>query len=263
MDIFSVIGLVIGCALVVFGIISGGGTADQFIDIPSMAIVFGGTFGALFISYPFEMFKMIPKHFKLVFGKNPYDAMQYIQQIVDLAQEARKKGLLALEEKAADIEDKFLYDSIMLIVDAIEPDRVKRILETQVDYIDQRHDYVVGFYDRGAALAPAFGMIGTVIGLINMLGNLEMSDPSILGVGMSLALITTLYGSLLANLLFTPISSKLIVLHEQERLCLELIIEGVVSIQAGENPRHIEQKLISFLPVSMQEEEIEDIKEEE
>lgn len=254
MDIFSIVGLLIGCALVIFGIVSGGGDLMSFVDPASMAIVAGGTLGALFISYPFETFKMVPNHLKVVFGHNPYDPMRYIEQIVELAQEARKKGLLALEEKADGIEDKFLFDSIMLIVDAIEADRVKRILETQIEYIQQRHDYVVSFYDRGAALAPAFGMIGTVIGLINMLANLDANDPAALGAGMSLALITTLYGSVMANLLFTPFSSKLQVIHEKEMLCLELVVEGVVSIQAGENPRHIEQKLISYLPANVKEE---------
>ena len=253
MDIFSLIGLVLGMALVVFGIINGKGDLLSFLDPASFCIVAGGTFGALFISYPFDTIKQIPKHLKLVFGKDNYNPMEYIAQISELAKTARKNGLLALEDKAAEMEDKFMADSIMLIVDAIDPDRVRKIFDSQLDYIQQRHDYTIGFYERAAGLAPAFGMIGTVIGLINMLANLDANDPKALGEGMSLALITTLYGSLLANLFFTPISNKLQVIHEHEMLCMELVVEGILSIQAGENPKHIEDKLISFLPEKMRE----------
>lgn len=254
MDIFSLIGLIAGLGLVVFGMVSDGGSLIAFLSPSSFAIVFGGTFGALFISYPFDTIKQIPSHLKLVFGKDNYNPIEYITQISDLAKVARKNGLLALEDKAAEIEDKFLANSIMLIVDAIDPDRVRKIFDSQLDYVQQRHDYTIGFYDRAAGLAPAFGMIGTVIGLINMLANLNASDPDALGAGMSVALITTLYGSVMANLFFTPISNKLQVIHEHEMLCMELVVEGILSIQAGENPKHIEDKLISFLPEKSQEE---------
>lgn len=259
MDIFSIFGLLLGMALVCFGIVSGDNGADfsamiDFLSLSSFCIVIGGTFGALMISYPFETIKQIPKHLKIVFSKDNYNPMEYIAQISDLAKTARKNGLLTLEDKAAEIEDKFLADSVMLIVDAIDADRVKKIFDSQLDYVQQRHDYAISFYDRAAALAPAFGMIGTVIGLIKMLGELDASDPSALGAGMSVALITTLYGSLMANLLFTPISNKLQVMHEHEMLCMELVIEGILSIQAGENPKHIEDKLISYLPENIRDE---------
>lgn len=253
MDIFSIIGLLLGMALVGFGIMSGGGDIKAFFSLSSFFIVFGGTFGALMISYPFETIKQIPKHLKVVFSKGSYNPMEYIAQISDLAKSARKNGLLTLEDKAAELEDQFLADSVMLIVDAIDADRVKKIFDSQLDYVQQRHDYAINFYDRAAALAPAFGMIGTVIGLIKMLGELDAQDPTVLGAGMSVALITTLYGSLMANLVFTPISNKLQVVHDNEMLCRELVVEGILSIQAGENPKHIEEKLISYLPENMRE----------
>lgn len=253
MDIFGLIGLFLAIALCIYGIISGGGDIVSFISPGSLAIVLGGTVGALMLATPIETIKDVPKHFKMVLTKSPYVPQDYIAQIVELAKVARKNGLLALEEKAKDVSDNFLAGSIMLIIDAIEPDRVQRILETQINYIQERHEAAMSFYDKAAGLAPAFGMIGTVIGLINMLGDLALADPESLGVGMSIALITTLYGSFLANVLFTPISSKLEALNNQEMLCLKLAMEGIISIQAGENPKHIESKLVSYLPAAMQE----------
>ena len=252
MDIFALIGLLMAIALCIFGIISGGGQLGSFIDVASLAIVLGGTTGGLMLGTPFEIIKSMPKHFKIALSKSPYVPADYIAQIVDLAQIARKNGLLALEEQANNIEDTFLSGAIMLIIDAIEPERVQRILETQIQYIADRHDEVTGFYDRASGFAPAFGMIGTVIGLINMLGNLAMADPETLGAGMSTALITTLYGSFFANVLFSPISAKLSAIGNQELLCLRLAMEGVISIQAGENPKHIESKLTSYLAASEQ-----------
>ncbi len=251
MDIFGLLGLILGFAMVCYGIVSGGGSLIDFVNVPSLAIVIGGTFGALFISYPFDTIKQIPKHFRVVFGKDPFLPTEYISQISELAKAARKNGLLSLEDMAAELDSKFLASSIMTIVDVNDADRVRKMFDAQLDYVHQRHEYTIGFYDRAAALAPAFGMIGTVIGLINMLAEIGDANPESLGVGMSVALITTLYGSVLANLFFTPIGSKLQVLHEHEMLCMELVVEGVLSIQAGENPKQIEEKLISFLPENM------------
>lgn len=253
MEIFSVLGLVFGAAMVCWGMMDGGAGLGLFVSPSSFAIVLGGTMGCLCVSYPLSMIKQIPKHFKLVFMKNNFNPADYIEQIVDLAKIARKSGLLALEDTADNLENAFLSEGILLIVDGIEAERVKKILDNKIDYTLQRHEYAITFYDRAAALAPAFGMIGTVIGLIQMLANLSAADPSEMAKGMSVALITTLYGSLLANLLFTPISNKLQVLHEQETICLELVMEGILSIQAGENPNHIEEKLHSYLPESQRE----------
>lgn len=180
--------------------------------------------------------------------KNSFNPADYIEQIVDLARIARKSGLLALEDTADTLENSFLAEGVLLIVDGIEAERVRKILDNKISYTLQRHEYAITFYERASALAPAFGMIGTVIGLIQMLANLDAADPSDMAKGMSVALITTLYGSLLANLLFTPIANKLQVIHEQEVICLELVMEGILSIQAGENPNHIEEKLHSYLP---------------
>lgn len=251
MEIFSVLGLLVGTIMVVYGMISGGSSLGLFVSPSSFCIVLGGTMGALCISYPLSMIKQIPAHFKLVFMKNNFNPAEYIEQIVELARVARKSGLLALEDTAEKIENTFLSEGILLIVDGIEAERVKKILDNKIDYTLQRHEYAITFYERASALAPAFGMIGTVIGLIQMLADLSAADPNKMAQGMSTALITTLYGSLLANLIFTPIANKLQVLHEQEVTCLELVMEGILSIQAGENPKHIEEKLHSYLPEAM------------
>ena len=156
------------------------------------------------------------------------------------------KGLLSLEDKLNGINDDFLRNSLMLVVDSVEPEKVKQLLESEIDYLDDRHAQDRDFYDKGAAFAPAFGMIGTLIGLINMLQALD--DPDAIGPAMSVALVTTFYGSVLANMVFLPVSYKLKNRHEQEILCKMLISEGVQAIQAGENPKFIEEKLNQFLP---------------
>ena len=181
-----------------------------------------------------------------MFAPTKYNPMDYITQIVDLATEARINGLLSLEGKLAETKDPFLKSSMMLVVDAVEPDKVKQLLETELEYLDERHAQDRAFYEKAAAYGPAFGMIGTLMGLVNLLKNL--SDPDAIAPAMALALVTTFYGSVLANLIFTPIANKLKVRHEEEYLCKMIIAEGVQSIQAGDNPRFIEEKLTQLIP---------------
>ncbi|NLL02679.1 MAG: motility protein A, partial [Clostridiales bacterium] len=173
----------------------------------------------------------------------------YIEKVVEYAQEARRKGLLTLEDKANQEEDEFFKNSIMLIVDAIEPTKVKEMLENELDCLEQRHAKGWQMYEKAATFAPAYGMIGTLIGLINMLKNLDMDVGGASGIaqGMSVALITTFYGSILANLILMPIANKLKIRHYEEMVCKEVIVEGVLSIHAGTNPRHIEERLKAFV----------------
>lgn len=158
------------------------------------------------------------------------------------------KGLLSLEDKLNDIQDPFLHNSLLLVVDSVDLEKVKNLMETELTQLDERHALDREFYERGASAAPAFGMIGTLIGLILMLGN--MSDVDKLAQGMAVALITTLYGSLLANVIFTPMANKLKARHDEEFLCKTLIMEGVIAIQEGENPKFIEEKLYKLLPAT-------------
>ena len=180
-----------------------------------------------------------------IFKNETLNPAEAIQHIIDLSNTARKEGLLALEEAANGIEDEFLKKGIMLVVDGTDPELVRGIMETDLSCISARHKKNIGFWEKWAELGPAWGMIGTLIGLILMLKDLD--DPSSIGPSMAVALVTTLYGSLIANWLCTPVATKLQVNDTMEMMMKEITVEGILSIQAGENPRVIEEKLKSFL----------------
>lgn len=244
MDIMTLIGLIAGIFLVINGILSTGALSN-FYDSGSIFITIGGTFAVLLMTFPLGVIKKALGGIKIALFPKKFEPKKYIAIIVDIAVEARKKGLLALEDKAKEYSDPFIKKCIMLIVDAMEPEKVRNVLETELFYIEERHKNIQTFYEKGAAYAPAFGMIGTLIGLVNMLKSL--SDQASLGPNMSVALITTFYGSLLANMFFIPIAGKLKIRNDEERICKEILIEGILSVQAGENPRNIQEKLNAFL----------------
>ncbi len=247
MDFATIIGLVVALALVIFGIVNGNGMSAimAFLDAPSALITFGGAFGALLASMKIKDFTTGLKGILVAIKEQKYDQMATIKQIIELSNVARKEGLLALEEAASNLEDPFMKKGILLIVDGTEPDLVRGILETELSCIEARHQKVSGFWLTLSGNGPAWGMIGTLIGLVNMLKSLD--DPSTIGPAMAVALITTLYGSLLANWICNPVAFKLNVDNEMEITLKEVMIEGLLSIQAGENPRVIEEKLKSFL----------------
>ncbi len=259
MDITTIIGWVLGIGVLVFGIMYDKGDPENgvaaqmivdnlfnFIDVPSIAVVLGGCISGLMVAFPLNIFAKIPRHLKIMFLPTKYRPQDYITQIVDLATEARINGLLSLEGKLNETKDEFLKSSMMLVVDAVEPDKVKQLLETELEYLDERHAQDRAFYDKAGAFGPAFGMIGTLMGLVNLLK--QLSDPDKIAPAMALALVTTFYGSCLANMIFIPMSNKLKVRHEEEYLCKMIIAEGVQSIQAGDNPRFIEEKLTNLIP---------------
>ena len=246
-DIASILGLVICFGMVLLGIITSGGiqTVGGFIDIPSIAITFGGAFCCVLASVQLKDFVEGLKSFALVLKVHVYDTSGMIQKIIELSNVARKEGLLSLEEAAGDLDDEFLKKGILLIVDGTDPELVRAIMETELVSLDDRHKSKISFWENVATMGPAWGMIGTLVGLVNMLK--KMSDPSSIGPSMATALITTLYGSLLANWIATPIATKLKTNNAAEITLKEIMIEGLLSIQAGENPRVIEEKLKSFL----------------
>ena len=254
MDITSILGVVIGAVLIVFVGISPA-KLGNFWDGPSIAIVLGGTIAAAIASYPFGRLLTLPKHTKMLFQGKKYNIGELIDILVEMAQLARQNGLLALEEKANELDDMFFKQGIMLIVDATEPEEVRTLLESDVEAMLSRHEDCIGIYDTLDAKAPAFGMIGTLVGLVNMLKNMSMDagGSSTIGKDMGTALITTFYGCILANLIFGPIAMKLKVRSDEEYLCKEIIIAGVLSIQSGETPKFMEEKLISFLEQSERE----------
>lgn len=252
-EISTILGYLAVFLAVVFGISFGENGFDfhllkNFLDVPSIFITFGGTFFALLASFPLSSFKRMPSHLGMVMKKDKKDPYEYIEILTELSKEARKKGLLALEDKVVEIEDEFLKESVLLIVDAIEPDKLKLWFDQKLDFMRQRNDDEINLYNVGAAYGPGFGLIGTLIGLVNMLKAMNLDDgPEALGVSMSVALITTFYGAVIANCFFTPMANKLEIVFESEMLYREMIVEGVISIKEGENPKYIQEKLLNFL----------------
>ncbi len=247
MDIASLAGLVLCLVMLVFGIISSAGVGGfhEYIDPPSFIITFGGAFSATLASVSLADFIGGLKSFTLVLKAPAVNTAEMIQKIIDLSNVARKEGLLSLEEAAADMDEPFLKKGILLVVDGTDPDLVRAIMETELVSIEGRHKTKIGFWETLGTMGPAWGMIGTLVGLVDML--YHMDDASSLGPAMAVALITTLYGSLLANWICAPVANKLKADNETEMMMKEVMIEGLLSIQAGENPRVIEEKLKSFL----------------
>ena len=248
MDLATILGLVVGIVLVIISISlgdAGFASLKGFLDAPSAMITFGGSFCAVLASNTLSEFVDGLKSIKLVFKVYAEDTGEMIRRIIDLSNVARKEGLLSLEEAAADLDDAFLKKGILLIVDGTDPELVRAIMETELMSLEERHKGKVAFWENLGAMGPAWGMIGTLIGLINMLGNL--SDPGSLGPAMSVALLTTMYGSMLANWLCAPVANKMKANNGKEVMVKQIMIEGLLSIQAGENPRVIEEKLKSFV----------------
>lgn len=248
MDLATIIGLIAAFALMIMGMATGDAGAAAliyFVDVKSALITFGGSFGAVLASCSIQDFIAGLKSIGLVFKVPNNDTIGTIKQIIELSNVARKEGLLALEESANNLEEPFMKKGILLIVDGTDPELVRGILEAELVNTDTRHQRNIGFWKQIGAMGPAWGMIGTLIGLINMLK--DLSDPDSIGPNMAVALVTTFYGSVLANWICAPVANKLGVQNETEIKLKEVMIEGILSIQAGENPRVIEEKLKSFL----------------
>ncbi len=244
MQITLIGGIAFGFVCVVVTILLGG-TTQGFIDLQSMFIVFGGVLSATIASYSLDDLKKLPKLFGIALKGDTFKVEADIDKIIELAELARKEGLLSLENAAEGLDDPFMKNGIMLMLDGSDPELVKNIMETEVAYMSDRHSFGAGMFAQMAAYAPAFGMIGTLIGLIQML--LNLSDMASLGPAMAVAIVTTFYGVILANLIFTPFSKQLSAKSEREQLRKSIIIEGILSIQDGEKPRVIRDKLSAFM----------------
>ncbi len=248
MDIATVIGIVAAFGLIVWSILMGG-RLDGFVDLPSVAIVLGGTFGALLINFPLARIVGLAKILKktILFQVEDLDAV--IAKIVGYAERARREGMLALEDDSEHEADEFLRKGLRLAVDGTDPQLLEKILETDIEQVESRHAEGARILGAGGTFAPAFGLIGTLIGLVNMLSSLE--DPSQIGAGMATALITTFYGAVLANVFFLPLQGKLVTRSREELLVNYVVIEGIMAIQSGDSPRIVEEKLKSFLSPAM------------
>ena len=243
MNLPAVLGLVITWVFIILGM--GLSNIGSFIDIPSIQIVVLGTIAALFFSYPIKNMLQLPSILKNAFFNDNLDPIGTIKTLVEFAEQARREGILALEASAQKLEDQFLKKGIGLAVDGTEPDLIRDILRTEMAYIEERHKLGADILEFGATLAPAMGMIGTLIGLILMLGN--MSDVSSIGPNMAVALITTMYGSMVSNAVLNPIAAMLKTKSANEIMVKNMMLEGIMSLQSGDNPRIVEQKLAAFI----------------
>ncbi len=244
MDIATILGIVLAFGLIVWSILLGG-SLSGFIDMPSVAVVVGGTMGALLINFPLAKFLSMGQIFKKTFLFALDDPDGVIEKMVKYAERARREGMLALEEDSENETDPFLRKGLRLAVDGTDPQLLEKILETDVEQIENRHSEGAKILSAGGTFAPAFGMIGTLIGLVNMLSSLD--DPTQIGAGMATALITTFYGAVMANAIFLPLAGKLETRSKEEMVIKEMVIEGIMAIQSGDSPRIVEEKLKSFL----------------
>ena len=251
MDVTTVVGLVLAFVLLGWSLSSGGTDIGLFADAPSLVMVLGGTIAVTLVNFRAGDLKGISKvMMRAVLFRLPSPG-QEIERIIAYANLARKEGLLALEAKLQEVDDRFFAKGIQLVIDGFSAETVRDIMDLELNWQHQRHSSGKKMLDQMGAMAPAFGMIGTLVGLVQMLANL--SDPSMIGSGMAKALLTTFYGAVLANVLFIPLAAKLDVRAKEESLLRELMIEGIVAIQSGEKPQLIKEKLKGFLPPSVRE----------
>lgn len=250
MDIATLLGIISSFGLVIVAILMGGGIS-LFINIPSLMIVVGGTLGTTMINYPLKDVLGAIGVGKNVFFAKTLSVEEVINQFVEFGNKARREGILALESDVKDVEDPFLKKGIQLSVDGLEPQAIQSIMDTEVDFLRERHQLGAEIFLTMGTFAPALGMIGTLIGLVQMLQS--MDDPSSIGPSMAVALLTTFYGSVMANLICMPVAGKLRTRSKEETLVKDMIIEGVISLTKGENPRILEQKMLSFVSPKVRE----------
>jgi len=248
MDIATVFGVISAFGLVLLAIMMGGGIG-LFINVQSLLIVLGGTLGVTLINYPLKDVLGVMSVVKNALFTRTLAIGEMIQKFNDFAQKTRKEGILALEKELENVNDAFMKKGVQLSIDGMEPAQIRQILETELDFIQTRHKSGAEIFTTMGTFAPAMGMIGTLIGLVQMLQS--MDDPSSIGPAMAVALLTTFYGSIMANVICLPIAGKLKSRSQEESLSKEMTIQGVISLSAGENPRIIEQKLQAFIPPKM------------
>jgi chemotaxis protein MotA len=253
MDLGTIIGCALGTGLILTSIALGGfDKLRLFCDAPSALMVFGGAIASVMIAYPMKTVLKSFSYFKHAIINKESNPLTTIMQIVSLAETARREGLLALENRMDEIDDAFLSSGIRMAVDGMSPEVVESIMNTEVDAVNARHNYGRSVLANYGKYAPAFGMIGTLVGLVLMLANL---DPETIGSGMAVALLTTLYGAIASNLYILPMADKVGFINEGEIQVMEITVKGILAIQAGENPRVIKQKLLTYVTPNERPEE--------
>lgn len=263
-DLLTPVGIFIGITAVFAAIYTnaaGSGGLGDFIQLASLFIVFGGLSSAILINFSLADLKLLPKVIKEAFQTKDHNLQDLIDTFVDLSAKARREGLLALEAGLENVDDPFIEKGVLLAVDGIEPDIIKDIMMAEVIAMEERHRKGRAILEKAGEYAPAWGMIGTLVGLVLMLQNLN--DPSTLGPNMAVALLTTLYGTLLANLIFIPMANKLALSTEEEVFVKQIVVEGVIGVQSGQNPKILLEKLSAFLPNHLKGKEEEDLEEKD
>ena len=252
MDLATVIGIGGAFIMVIFGIITSGGDINLYLHLPSVLITFGGSVFATIGSNPMRNVKRLFAVIQTALRNQKHDPVETILVLLSFSEKARREGLLALEDDLDEVTDQFLKSGVQLVVDGTEPELVKSIMMAEINSLDARHNVLRKMIEDMATFAPAFGMTGTLIGLILMMRNLG-GDPGAIGAGMAAALLTTLYGVVLANALFLPLHNKLDKNNDIEINMKEIVVEGALSIQAGDNPRILQRKLTSYFPLEVRE----------
>lgn len=244
MDLATLLGILVATGLVVSSILVGG-SGTWFISYPSLMIVLGGTMGATLINYPLSDVVSVFKVTKNAFRQKSHQPITLIPKLVEFAKKARREGILSFEAQLKQVNDPFLVRCIQMAIDGMEAESIEEVLSTEIMWLEERHRLGAEIFSTMGTFAPAVGLLGTIIGLVQML--MQMTDPTAIGAPMAVALLTTFYGTLLANLLFLPISGKLKVRSRQEILTKQMVLQGILSIQAGDNYRIVEQKLKAFI----------------
>lgn len=245
MDLTTIIGIIVGIGALVGGYVWDGGHVSALFVPSALLIVFGGTIGAVATSFPMAQLKELGKALNMAFRDKPQEPLTMIDELVDMATVARREGVLALEQRAQEHPDPFLRDGLMMVVDGTDPELTRQILELEMDALEHHHEGWAKVFESAGGFAPTMGIIGTVMGLIHVLGNL--SDPASLGPAIAVAFSATLYGVSSANLIYLPIASKIKIRSKQQISSMELMLEGILALQAGENPQLIKKKLNSFV----------------
>lgn len=245
MDLNTIIGASLAFVIIMVAMATGPGGLMIFVDVPSLAIVFGGTASVTLLAFTTTDLRPVMKVMLIAAFRKQPKPTEEIERVVEFANLARREGLLALESQLQNVSDPFLNKGIQLVIDGFSADTVRDIMELEAECEKQRHEVGRKIMDQMAAFCPAFGMIGTLVGLVQMLQ--DLSDPSAIGIGMATALLTTLYGAMGANMYFIPMAGKLEMICKQNILLRSLMVEGIVAIQSGEKPQLIKEKLKGFL----------------
>jgi chemotaxis protein MotA len=245
MDISTVVGIVLGVSALILGFVLEGGHVSSLFLLPPAIIVFGGTFGAVFASFPLKEMKKLPTWIKIAFTDKAFGTVEAYETLVRFAEKARREGLLSLEQELETVEDRFTRQGMQLVIDGTDPDVTREILESNITVMEKRHKIGIAVFEAAGGYGPTLGIIGTVMGLVHVLGNL--SDPDSLSKSIAGAFIATLYGVASANLIFLPIATKLKQKDKLEVAAMEMVLDGILSIQAGENPSILKEKLKTHL----------------